>query len=128
VVGRRNQRKILHVGVIVRIGRLGSWRLILSYAVQVDNAVAKMDMVARYPDNPFDEVDVSSVGLLNRLVENDDVSAFDFAIGQKRRPLRPGSQDGDGITKFWKMNVSTNRPMATMLQMDAKPSRAVSRD
>jgi hypothetical protein len=34
--------------------------------------------------------------------------------------------DAEGISKFWKMKVMTNRPMARTVQMEAKDSSGVS--
>jgi hypothetical protein len=34
--------------------------------------------------------------------------------------------EADGISKFWKMNVMTKRPMASTVQMEASDSKWVS--
>jgi hypothetical protein len=100
VVGTgRNGGKVIAVGVegVLRISvvyGLAGLRLILRDSVEVDDAVAEMDVVAGDADGAFDEEEVRGLGV--RLEEDDNVAAADVAVVDERGPLR-GRSEGDAV-------------------------------
>src|ERR1700749_1684992 len=65
-------REVVNVRIIVRTCGLGCLRLVLSYTVEIDDTVTKMDVVAGNPDDAFNQKDVTAIAFFDRLVEDDD--------------------------------------------------------
>ena len=126
------------VAVVDGLGGLG---LVLGDAVEVDDAVAEVDVVAGDADGALDQEEVGRFGLgLRKTMMS---PRLDVAIVDEGRPAGGGAREmrstrtwspmssvltmeADGISKFWKMNVMTKRPTASTLQMEASDSRGVS--
>ena len=81
------------LGVAVFDGFTGL-RLVLGDAVEVDDAVAEMDVIARDADGAFNEKEIWSFGI--GLEEDDDVAAADVAVVDEGRPLRRRGE-GDAV-------------------------------
>ena len=93
----RNGGKVVAVGlegvlgVVVGDGHAGVG-FVLRDAVEVDDAVAEMDLVARDADGALDEEEVGFAGF----EEDDDVAAADVAIEDEGRPFC-GRSEGDAV-------------------------------
>ena len=79
------------LGVVVGGGH-ACLRLVLRDAVEVDDAVAEMDVIAGDADGALDEEEVGFAGF----EEDDDVAAADVAIVGEGRPLC-GWGEGDAV-------------------------------
>jgi hypothetical protein len=100
-------------------GGLACLRFILRNAVEVDDAVAQMDVVAGDSDGALDQEEVGSLGIVGG--ENEVRSTRTWS------PIsRVFSIDAEGISKFWKTKVMTKRPTASTVQMEANDSKSVS--
>ena len=140
----RDGGKVVAVGVegvlrvVVGDGHSGVG-LVLRDTVEIDDAVAEADVVARNADGALDEEEVRLAGF----EEDDDVAAMDVAVEGEGRPLAGGAREmrstrtwspmssvltmeAEGISKFWKMKVMTKRPIARTVQMEARDSSGVS--
>jgi hypothetical protein len=82
---------VLGVAVVDGLAGLG---LVLGNAVEVDDAVAEVDVVAGDADGALDEEQVGGLGL--GLEEDDDVAAVDVAVEGKGCPFG-GGREGDSI-------------------------------
>ena len=77
-------------------------RLVLRHAVEDDDAVVQVDVVAGHADETLDEEEVLGLalgvklGLGDRLDENDDVAAARLAIVNQRHPLG-GRSERDAV-------------------------------
>src|ERR1700733_1776052 len=95
----RDGWKIVAVGLegVLRVvvgDRHAGVRLVLRDAVEVDDAIPKMDFVTRYADSALDEEQVGFAGLK----EDDDIAAADVTIEGKGSPFcRRG--EGDAINQ-----------------------------
>ena len=95
----RNGGKVVSIGVegvllVAVIGGHTGVGLILSDSVEVDDAVAKTDMVAGNADGALDEEEVGFTGF----EEDDDVAAADVAIEGEGGPFG-GWGKGDAVDK-----------------------------
>ena len=81
------------LGVVVVDGLAGVG-LVLGYAVEVDDAVAEVDVVAGNADGALDEEEVWGLGV--GFQEDDDVAAADFTVVDEWRPFC-GWSEGDAV-------------------------------
>ena len=79
------------LGIVVGGGHAGVG-FVLRDAVEVDDSVAEVDVVAGNADGAFDEEEVGLAGF----EEDDDVAATDVAIEDEGRPFC-GRREGDAI-------------------------------
>jgi hypothetical protein len=100
VAGRRgNAGEVVAIGVegVLRVAVVfgfASVGLVLRDAVEVDDAVAQVEVVAGDADDALDEVEIRGFGV--GLEEDDDVAAFDLAVEDEGRPFCWGGE-GDAV-------------------------------
>jgi hypothetical protein len=115
--------------VYVAVGLGGLW-LVLSDAVEVDDAIAEMEVVARKADGALDQDEV----FWGWLQEDDDMKGTQWLGGAKversTRTWSPMSSvfsiEPEGISKFWKMNAWAKITKISSVQMEAMDSSGLS--